>query len=89
MAHYKRKRARSRPAGRGRGWSEASIRARLGKGVSWNWISSWPAWHDLVFNTRPKRRLNRALERAVLMDRVDADDCPWPLGSCKPHRYYW
>ena len=52
------------------------------------WLRRWPAWHDIIFNRRPARRVNKAMERRILMDRVDPDDTAWPLAK-KPHVYYW
>ena len=31
----------------------------------------------------------KRIERLVLKGEIDADDAAWPLGSHKPHRYYW
>ena len=76
MAHYKRGRARIRGGKRG------------SKPTS-NWLNSWPAWHDIVFHTRPRRRKEASVETEVAKGRVDPDEAVWPLGNSKPHKYYW
>ena len=75
MAHFRRRRPRTSTYG--------------GKHGRCYWLSHWPAWWDRVFHTRPQRRLGRKFERAILLDRIEADDASWPLGNSKPHRYYW
>lgn len=50
--------------------------------------ASWPAWWDVAFHRRPKRRAIRRMERAVPMGWVDAEAAAWPLGNRKPHNYY-
>ena len=52
-------------------------------------MSHWPAWWDLVFHTRPKRRKGKALTTKIVKGDVDPDAAVWPLGNHKPHRYYW
>lgn len=51
-------------------------------------LNSWPKWWDLAFNTRPKRRENRVLEKKIIKGS-DPDELVWPLGNHKPHTYYW
>lgn len=53
------------------------------------WLSSWPAWWDVINHRRPQRRVTDVLLRAALRDAVDVEDVAWPLGNHKPHRYYW
>lgn len=43
---------------------------------------------DLAFNTRPKRRENRVLEKKIIKGS-DPDELVWRLGNHKPHNYYW
>ena len=98
MAHHRRAKPRIRTFGHGGYWDHVrrklekklkSGRRRQTRGFDRSWMDAWPAWHDVQYHTRPKRREIHALERAVLMDRVDADNTAWPLGNSKPHRYYW
>lgn len=49
-------------------------------------MSSWPKWWDVVFNTRPARRKNKAaLRRAMRED----NEFVAPTVGRKPHQYYW
>ena len=76
MAHFKRRRPRTSAAKRGsrpRGY----------------WLASWPAYHDILFHNRPRRRKESRLLLKVRLDLVDPDDVAWPLGNNKPHVYYW
>jgi len=75
MAHHRRKRARINTPGSGRSGGE--------------WIDHWPAWFDLVYHTRPRRRRETALLKAVLDGTADPDNVAWPLGSSRPLEYYW
>lgn len=50
-------------------------------------MSSYPAWHDILFHTRPLRRATKRCEHKVIQG-ADADDLAWPLAK-KPHKYYW
>lgn len=52
-------------------------------------MSGWPAWWDRVFHTRRKRAEIRRLEGKVMRGEVDPDNLSWPLGSRKPHQYFW
>ena len=49
---------------------------------------SWPAWWDVVFYRRPKRRAAHKCEREIKKG-ADADAMAWPVSSNKPHVYYW
>lgn len=55
----------------------------------YNFTSSYPAWWDREFHTRPKRVATKRLERAIVRGLIDPDDTAWPLGSRKPTNYYW
>ncbi|PHR93485.1 MAG: hypothetical protein COA78_32810 [Blastopirellula sp.] len=87
MANYKRKRARTRGVK-----SCGPSRERMAKlekhGVPYRWWQATPSWHNIIYNNRPKRRLNKALARKVV-GGADQDDIAWPLGNHKPHAYYW
>lgn len=50
-------------------------------------MSSWPAWFDIVFHIRPRRRKDRRIEHAV-MRGADADEVNWSV-SKQPQKYYW
>lgn len=88
MAHYKRRKPRTKPGRRG------MDKHRRIRGVSqsyrdaWIWLSNWPRYWDIENHTRPKRR---AGQRLIVRIRRgdDPDDLAWPLGNHKPHRYYW
>jgi len=93
MAHYKRKRPRTLTAGY---YSANGRENRLdgksgGKAVPErkrrNWTCAYPRWHDKLYHTRPNRKRNRMLERAVLKGS-DSDGIVWPHHH-KPHNYYW
>ncbi len=47
-----------------------------------------PAWWNILFNGRPKRRRDKRHEREVVKG-VDPDEVVWDLGNSKPHAYYW
>lgn len=64
-------------------WNGPPGKSHLGQ------MNGWPAWWDRLFHTRPKRAATKRLERAVLRGLVDPDDLAWPLGSRKPHNYFW
>lgn len=53
-----------------------------------HFLNSWPRWWDLIYHTRPKRRITRRLLAAVLIG-CDPDGVVWPVGNHKPHKYYW
>lgn len=52
-------------------------------------MGGWPAWWDRQFHIRPKRAATKRLERKILRGEIDPDDTAWPLGSRKPHIYFW
>lgn len=85
MAHFKRKRSRTSPSG---GYSNNAMKHRLGSRYDEHaWIRNYPRHHDKVFHTRPRRRAEQRLERAVVKG-ADPDEINWPV-SRKPHIYYW
>lgn len=47
-----------------------------------------PHWWDVVFHTRPKRRLAARVLRSIL-GGADPDGAVWPVSGHKPHNYYW
>lgn len=49
---------------------------------------STPGWWVNLHMRRPQRRIEAALCRDVEMGR-DPEGIAWPLGSRKPHEYYW
>ena len=53
----------------------------------YNWLGSWPRWHDIIFHTRPRRRQTKACEIKAIKG-YDLDAILWPLEK-KPHIYYW
>jgi hypothetical protein len=52
------------------------------------WMCWWPAWHDILFHSRPHRRATTALAHAIKQDAIDPNAALWPLHK-KPHKYYW
>ena len=48
-----------------------------------------PSWWVSMFMNRPQRYENRALCRALLRGKIDADEAVFPTGNHKPHEYYW
>lgn len=50
--------------------------------------SGCPQWHNIIFHTRPRRRLNRYLSHLAKRG-ADVDDFAWPLGNSKPHEWFW
>jgi hypothetical protein len=50
--------------------------------------SGTPKWWRKLHMTRPARRENRALCHSVELG-ADPDRLVFPLGSRKPHEYYW
>lgn len=53
------------------------------------WASQTPGWWVRLFMNKPKRAAIHRLERKIETDRADADSVTFPLGSRKPHSYYW
>jgi hypothetical protein len=72
--NYKRKRPRTR------------VRTRKGRGY---WMHGWPAWWDIVFHRRPRRRRDQERLRAIFAGHLDPDNASFELGNHKPHRYFW
>jgi len=81
MANHKRKKARSQ-MGAG---SQNDLKRKLGP--DWRWWRDAPSGHNILFNTRPRRRAERQLEKKILRG-ADPDGIAWPLSS-KPFDYYW
>lgn len=51
-------------------------------------MASTPGWWVHEYMNKPKRRKNdRLCHRIIKGD--DPDNVAWPLGSHKPHLYYW
>ena len=48
-----------------------------------------PGWWVEIFMTRPQRREEARLCRMLERESVDGDEVIFPLGSHKPHVYYW
>lgn len=53
-----------------------------------NWVQSTPSWWTHVHMNRPQRHENRRLCRLIVAGD-HTDSTVWPVGSRKPHRYYW
>lgn len=53
-----------------------------------NLVQSTPARWTRIHMNRPRRHENRQLCRLIVARR-DPDAVVWPLGSRKPHIYYW
>jgi hypothetical protein len=47
-----------------------------------------PKWWRKLFMTHPRRRENMSICQAILHG-ADPNGITPPLGSCKPHEYYW
>lgn len=52
-------------------------------------LNNWPAYWDILFHRRPRRRAAKKLMAKIKSGRLDPDDTAWPLGNHKPHHYYW
>jgi len=48
-----------------------------------------PGWWISLHMIRPARRTSRALCRALVRGEIDPDEVVFPLGSQKPHEYFW
>lgn len=85
MAHHKRKRARTSPT---RGYSRNAMKHRLGARYAvYRWNGNYPRHHDKIFHTRPRRRLEKKIQKKV-MKGTDPENLAWPVEH-KPHIYYW
>ena len=84
MAHYKRKKSRSRS---GSTRVDRERKERLTALNSWYWLGVYPAYWHIIFHTRPTRRHNRALAHKIVKGE-DPDEFEWRDGR-KPHIYYW
>lgn len=76
--NYKRKRPRTAPV---TCYAPTFTHRRRGKCTT-------PAWWNLTFHTRPKRRAETRVLRAIMLG-ADPDGVLWPVSSHKPHVYYW
>ncbi len=76
MANYKRKRPGTSPT---HGARNSGI----------YWLSNWPRWWDIIFHTRPRRRREKHMLKAVMSNRFDFDEACFDIANHKPHRYYW
>ncbi len=47
-----------------------------------------PGWFNVLYNTRPKRRRDKAKCLSV-MHGADTEDMVWGLPNVKPTVYYW
>ena len=56
-------------------------------GAPWH-VDMEPWWWRNRRQTRPKRYHNRRLCRLVCA-RVEVESLPWPLGSRRPHPWFW
>lgn len=84
MANYKKHKSR---VNMGRG-SHNDLKCRFKDDTSrWLWWMSTPRYWRLTRMTRPKRREEKQLLRAVLRGK-DYDNMVWPVAK-KPHWYYW
>jgi len=50
--------------------------------------SGTPAYWNILFHTRPRRRRDKSNCHHVLRG-AEADNLVWDLGNHKPHKYYW
>jgi hypothetical protein len=85
MAHYKRKRPRTKDLG----YSDYKhmVRRRGGERYVDHLYAGCSSGHNIMFHIRPTRREQRKQERAVLRG-ADPDNIVWPLSN-KPFSYYW
>lgn len=85
MAHYKRKKPRTKPCG---GYSPNGLRHRLGIAEEdVRWLDTWPRYHDKIFHIRLPRHQVKILEKEILKD-IDPGERLWPRYR-RPHHYYW
>lgn len=64
------------------------FRKYTGPGSTWC-FNQTPAYWINLYMTRPRRRINKALCRGIVLGSNDWDETPFPLGNRKPHVYYW
>lgn len=84
MANFRRRRPRLSTTHTG--YSHRAGRNRYAA-PGHRWMGNWPAWWDLVFHTRPRRRRTREAVVLIMQGR-DPDGITWPVAK-KPHVYYW
>jgi hypothetical protein len=48
-----------------------------------------PSWWVNLFMNRPQRRTEAHLCHLLGQELIDGDEVIFPLGSHKPHEYYW
>ncbi len=51
-------------------------------------LAKTPSWWTREFMNRPKRNANKRLCKKVEQG-MDPEGIAWPLGSKKPHVYFW
>lgn len=72
-------------------WSPTGSHRNRGRKISsgeFSMMSSYPAWWDRIFHTKPRRAKERRIARAILIGHIDADNAAWPHQK-RPHIYYW
>lgn len=52
-------------------------------------FANTPGWWVRLFMTRPQRRESQRLCKLLEREIIDGDEVTFPLGSRKPHAYYW
>ena len=86
MAHFKRKKPRTRTSSKR--YDKWKARRLEKEGKYYWWMGSWPAWWDIIFHRRPHRRRTREVLNAVSRGYIDADAAAYPVDK-KPHSYFW
>jgi len=71
-------------------WHPRGRHGNRGRKISghYSMMSSYPAWWDRTFHTRPRRAKEKAMARQILKGNLDPDNAAWPLQK-RPHIYYW
>ncbi len=85
MAHFKRKRPRTRSSPRS--YDKWKFKRMEARGEYFWWMGNWPAWWDIVFHRRPARRRAARLLSAIYRG-ADPEAVAWPVNK-KPHQYFW
>jgi len=85
MAHYKRKRPRTKDCGVSD--YKHLVRRRGGEDNVNRLFSSCSSGWNTLFHIRPRRRKERHLAISI-MKGADPDNVSWPVPG-KPHVYYW
>lgn len=55
-------------------------------GRNWRWFRATPSEWNRLHHTKPKRQQERRILHRVIRGEYEQ---VWPLGSRKPHVYYW